>query len=76
MVLSKKGQLTLPSCVRRQLKLAPGDHFEVTVEDEHTITLRCVSHPPNRGLVDLLLACPSPLAIQEQDADDSPPLAL
>jgi AbrB family looped-hinge helix DNA binding protein len=75
-VLSQKGQIVLPIPVRERLNLVAGDDFEVTVEDEDTITLRRVSHPANRGLVDLLLACPSPFGIPERDDDDSPPLAL
>lgn len=75
-VLSQKGQIVLPGAVRQQLHLEPGDDFEVFVEDEDTITLRRVSHPANRGLVDLLLACPSPFTIPPRDTDDSRPLAL
>ncbi len=75
-VLSQKGQLVLPVPVRRRLRLSPGDDFEVAVEDEDTITLRRVSRPANRGLVDLLLACPSPFAIPPRETDDSEPPAL
>ena len=75
-VLSQKGQLVLPVPVRQQLHLSPGDDFEVAIEDEDTITLRRVSHPANRGLVDLLLACPSLFVIPAREADDSQPLAL
>ena len=41
------------------------------IEDEDTITLRRVSHPANRGLVDLLLACPSPFEVPARERDDS-----
>ncbi len=75
-VLSQKGQLVLPVPVRQQLHLSPGDDFEVAIEDEDTITLRRVSHPANRGLVDLLLACPSSFQIPPREADDSEPPAL
>ena len=75
-VLSQKGQLVLPIPVRKRLHLSPGDDFEIAIEDEDTITLRRVSHPANRGLVDLLLACPSPFAIPARETDDSEPLAL
>ena len=75
-VLSQKGQLVLPVPVRQQLHLSPGDDFEVAIEDEDTITLRRVSHPANRGLVDLLLACPSSFQIPRREADDSLPPAL
>ena len=75
-VLSQKGQLVLPVPVRQRLHLSPGDDFEVAIEDEDTITLRRVSHPANRGLVDLLLACPSSFVIPPREADDSQPLRL
>lgn len=75
-ILTQKGQIALPGVIREQLHLKPGDDFEVTVEDEDTITLRRVNHPANRGLVDLLLACPAPLEIPERDKDDSKPIAF
>ncbi len=75
-VLSQKGQIVLPVPIRQKLHLAAGDDFEVAIEDEDTITLRRISHPANRGLVDLLLACPSPFEIPAREADDSEPLAL
>lgn len=75
-VLSQKGQLVLPVPIREQLHLAPGDDFEVSVEDDDTITLRRISHPANRGLVELLLACPAPFAIPTRETDDTRPLAL
>jgi AbrB family looped-hinge helix DNA binding protein len=70
-VLSQKGQIVLPVPVRQQLGLVPGDDFEVAIEDEDTITLRRVSHPANRGLVDLLLTCPSAFEIPSRELDDS-----
>jgi AbrB family looped-hinge helix DNA binding protein len=70
-ILSQKGQLVLPMPIREQLHLLPGDDFEVTVEDPDTITLRRVSQPANRGLVDLLLACPAPFAFPPRERDDS-----
>ena len=75
-VLSQKGQLVLPGAIRDQLRLSPGDDFEVAIEDEDTITLRRVSQPANRGLVDLLLACPAPFEIPRREQDDSKPPAL
>jgi AbrB family looped-hinge helix DNA binding protein len=75
-VLSQKGQIVLPIPVRQQLRLEPGDDFEVAVEDEDTITLRRVSHPANRGLIDLLLACPMSFEIPEREKDDTAVLAL
>lgn len=75
-VLSQKGQIVLPLALREELRLHPGDDFEVGIEDEDTIFLRRVNHPANRGLVDLLLACPSPFQLPEREKDDSPPLVL
>ena len=75
-VLSQKGQIVLPVPIRQKLHLTAGDDFEVAIEDEDTITLRRISHPANRGLVDLLLACPSPFEVPAREADDSEPLAL
>lgn len=75
-VLSQKGQLVLPVPIREQLKLSPGDDFEVAVEDDDTITLRRISQPANRGLVKLLLACPAPFNIPARARDDSRPPQL
>ncbi len=75
-VLSQKGQVVLPGVVRQQMNLHPGDDFEVSIEDEDTITLRRITQPANRGLVDLLLACPASFEIPARDTDDSEPPAL
>ena len=75
-VLSQKGQIVLPGVIREQLHLQAGDDFEVTIEDEDTITLRRITQPANRGLVDILLACPTPFEIPEREKDDSAPLAF
>ena len=75
-VLSQKGQVVLPGPVRQQLHLHAGDDFEVFVEDDDTITLRRISQPANRGLVDLLLACPAPFEVPTRDRDDSGPPVL
>ncbi|SPE51067.1 Transcriptional regulator/antitoxin, MazE [Verrucomicrobia bacterium] len=74
--LSEKGQISLPENVREQLHLVPGEDFEVSVEDDDTITLRRVAQPANGGLVDFLLACPSPFEIPARETDDSEPPAL
>lgn len=75
-ILSQKGQIVLPGAIREQLHLKSGDDFEVSVGDEDTITLWRVTHPANRGLVDLLLACPAPFGIPDRDKDDSKPLGF
>jgi AbrB family looped-hinge helix DNA binding protein len=75
-VLSQKGQIVLPGAIRERLQLQAGDDFEVTVEDDDTITLRRISHPANRGLVDLMMACPDSFEIPSREKDDSKPLTL
>lgn len=75
-VLSQKGQIVLPGSIRQRLELQAGDDFEVTVEDDDTITLRRINHPANRGLVDLLLECPSPFEVPPRDEDDREPPTL
>jgi len=75
-VLSKKGQIVLPSSVRDQMHLEPGQDFEVFIDDEDTITLRRVNHPPNHGLVDHLLDCPYPFEVPQRSKDITPPIAL
>ena len=65
--LSKKGRITLPSAIHKQMRLKPGQSFDVIVEDEGTVVLRRVVRRPNRGLVDLLRTCPFPFAIPARD---------
>jgi AbrB family looped-hinge helix DNA binding protein len=68
-VLSKKGQIVLPSPVRERLHLEAGQDFEVLIEDEDTILLRRISRRPNQGLVDHLLACPFPFEVPPRSKD-------
>jgi AbrB family looped-hinge helix DNA binding protein len=75
-VLSKKGQIVLPSEVREQLQLEAGQDFEISIEDGDTILLRRIPHRPNAGLIDHLLACPSPLEITGRSRDATPPIDL
>ena len=75
-VLSPKGQIVLPAPAREHLHLSPGDDLEVAIEDVDTLTLRRRSTPANRGLVDLLLACPAPFEIPPRERDDSRPPVL
>lgn len=75
-VLTPQGQLVLPEPVRERLHLLPGDDFEVAIEDQDTITLRRVSVPPNRGLVDLLASCPVPFDLVLRESDGSPAPSL
>lgn len=75
-VLYQKGQIVRRGVIREQLHLRAGDDFEVTIEDEDTITLRRVDRPANRSFVDLLLVCPSPFDIPERENGDSTPLVF
>jgi AbrB family looped-hinge helix DNA binding protein len=75
-VLSKKGQIVLPNAVREQMHLKPGQDFEVVVDDEDTILLSPDSRPPNQGLGDHLLACPSPFDLPARAKDSSAPSPL
>lgn len=75
-VLSKKGQIVLPSSVREQLRLEPGQDFEVFIDDEDTILLRRVSRPPNHGLIDLLQSCPYPFEVPPRSKDLPRPITL
>ena len=75
-MLSQEGEIVLPAPLREQLHLVPGDDFEVAVEDEETITLRRISTPANRGVVDLLLARPAPFEVPPRERDDTQPPAL
>lgn len=63
----------LPGIIHQQLNLRAGDEFEVGIEDEDTITLRKIRRTANRGLVDLLLACPSSFEIPVRKKDDPSP---
>jgi AbrB family looped-hinge helix DNA binding protein len=56
-VLSQKGQVVLPDAVRQRMHLHAGDDFEVSMEDENTITLRRITQPlSKRPRLDDLLA--------------------
>jgi AbrB family looped-hinge helix DNA binding protein len=68
-VLSQKGQIVLPSAVRQQMHLEPGQDFEVIIDDEDSILLRRVSRPPNHGLIDLLQTCPYPFKLPPRTKD-------
>ena len=56
---STKGQIVLPRRLREKYQVRPGDTFEFIESDEpNIIMMRKISHRPNEGLVDALLACP------------------
>lgn len=75
-VMSKKGQIVLPASVREHLHLGPGDALEILIQDDESIVLRKISRPPNEGLVEHLLACPSPFEVPERATDESAPVEL
>ena len=66
----------LPGTVREMPHLQPGDDFEVTVEDDETITLRRIARSANQGLVDLLLSFPATFEVPPRECDDSQALKL
>ena len=73
--LSKNGRIVLPDSVREQMHLEPGQKFEVLIDDEDTILLRRIFQPLNHGLVDHMLACPSPFDVPLRAKDSSGPVA-
>jgi AbrB family looped-hinge helix DNA binding protein len=58
-MLSTKGQVVLPSRIRRLDRLRGGESFEVERLDSGKYLLTLNSPPANQGLVDLLASCPA-----------------
>ena len=56
--VSSKGQIVIPSELREQDQIEPGDEFIVERLDRGDYRLRRKTPPPNEGLVEWLLACP------------------
>lgn len=56
--LSSRGQLVLPSTIRRRDHLRPGQSFEIERIDRGEYRLIAREPEPNAGLCDWLLACP------------------
>lgn len=56
--LSSRGQLVLPSTIRRRDHLRPGQAFEIERIDRGEYRLIAREPEPNAGLCDWLLACP------------------
>jgi AbrB family looped-hinge helix DNA binding protein len=56
--ISSKGQVVLPSELRKRDKLRAGQRFDVERVEEGKYLLKRQSAPANDGLVDWLLACP------------------
>ena len=57
-MLSTKGQVVLPSPIRRLDRLCGGESFEIERLDSGKYLLTLNSPPSNQGLVDLLASCP------------------
>ncbi len=58
-VISSKGQIVLPAGIRRRDEVMPGQEFEIERLARGDYRLRRISPKRNKGLVDLLLACPA-----------------
>jgi AbrB family looped-hinge helix DNA binding protein len=56
--VSSKGQIVLPTEIRRQDDIHAGQEFEVERLDRGEYRLKRRSAPPNEDVVDWLLACP------------------
>ena len=56
--MSSKGQIVLPSELRDQDNVKPGQEFEIERLDRGEYRLVRCSVPPNEGVVEWLLACP------------------
>ncbi len=56
--VSSKGQIVLPAELRHEDGIEPGQQFEIERVAPGEYRLVRVVPPKNRGLVDLLLACP------------------
>ena len=68
-VLSNKGQIVIPSALRKQLALEPGDDFEIDVDEEDTILLKRITKRPNEGLFEHLMSCPYPFEVPERSKE-------
>jgi len=57
-MLSTKGQVVLPSPIRRLDRLRGGESFDIERLDSGKYLLTLNTPPSNQGLVDLLASCP------------------
>jgi AbrB family looped-hinge helix DNA binding protein len=57
-LLSTKGQVVLPSPIRRLDRLRGGESFDIERLDSGKYLLTLNTPPSNQGLVDLLASCP------------------
>jgi bifunctional DNA-binding transcriptional regulator/antitoxin component of YhaV-PrlF toxin-antitoxin module len=56
--MSSKGQIVLPSELRKIDRIEAGQEFDVERLGQGEYRLVCREPPPNKGLLDWLLACP------------------
>lgn len=56
--VSTKGQIVIPSEIRQQDGIEPGQEFEIERIDRGEYRLLRLSPPRNEGLLDWLLSCP------------------
>ena len=57
--VSSKGQIVLPSEIRREDGIEPGQEFDIERIERGEYRLVRREPAPNQGLVDWLLACPA-----------------
>jgi AbrB family looped-hinge helix DNA binding protein len=64
--VTSKGRLTLPTAVRRQLRIDAGDRVSVVIDDDNEARLRRIEHDITsvRGLI------PSPPGLESEDFDE------
>ncbi len=65
--LTSKGQITVPSAIRKQLKLQPGDRLDFVLREDGHIEV-----VPVRGSITMLKGCvpkpKRPVPLEEMDA--------
>jgi AbrB family looped-hinge helix DNA binding protein len=71
-IVSSKGQIVLPSEIRREDGIEPGQEFDIDRIERGEYRLVRREPSPNQGLVDWLLACPAkgffvPIASESTD---------
>ena len=76
-VISTKGQIVIPVEFRNQDKIEPGQAFDIERVDRGEYRL-VAAGPDNRGLVNILLACPvkgwfAPIESESTDSLGSQP---
>lgn len=70
--VSTKGQIVLPTELRREDDIRPGQQFEVERIDRGEYRLVRCAAAPNEGLVDWLLECPEKdffVAVESESTD-------